>query len=149
MEPVSETNDETGGVDGVSEGEAAQRVKGFNVESSPNGANFDVVAVHGIHQSFRETWAGDEADNPTWLEAAFSSEPVRLMSYSYDSDEAAAKAYTYQGIYQHAEALLDGLAQQQTDAIAACMPKTPTLLVGHDVGGVIVKAVRSPNLFPG
>ncbi|KIW24644.1 uncharacterized protein PV07_10348 [Cladophialophora immunda] len=100
--------------------EDESRMAGLNIESSFDDDEFDVVAVHGILKGFRQTWEGEEPDGPTWLENAFRDDHhIRLLSYSYDTEEAMAKSYTHHGIYQHADALLNGLLERRADSATA------------------------------
>jgi hypothetical protein len=89
---------------------------------------YSVVAVHGILQGFRHTWEGEDPDGPTWLENAFEDDyPIRLLSYSCDTEQTMAWSYTHRGIYQHADALLNGLVQRRADSATVSQSKMTTL----------------------
>ncbi|KAK2055746.1 hypothetical protein LY76DRAFT_519793, partial [Colletotrichum caudatum] len=107
-------------------------------------AILSVVAVHGLCGQSRATWSARDPDSPekTWLADAFSLETNvgRVILYGYDTYEDSIGCSTIGGVYREAVALLEGLSALRDPA--AKNARRPIFFVSHDIGGLIVKAVK-------
>ncbi|KAK1961795.1 hypothetical protein LY78DRAFT_587957, partial [Colletotrichum sublineola] len=106
-----------------------------------------VVAIHGLCGQSRATWSARDPDSPekTWLPDAFSwdSNIGRVILYGHDTDDVSIGCSTVGSVYREAVALLERLSVLREPA--AKNTRRPIFFVSHDIGGLIVKAVKYPQ----
>ncbi|KAK3321830.1 hypothetical protein B0H66DRAFT_619055 [Apodospora peruviana] len=123
---------------------------GLNLLSEPSEAHVDLVFVHGLRGGSRKTWSYSEDPSHYWPKEWLPAEPgfknVRIHSYGYNSDWAAKKGNVLD-VYDFGKSLL---AHLHTSLGTDRDEKTPLVLVGHSMGGLVIKkafllAERDPN----
>lgn len=72
-----------------------------------------------------------------WLPRVFDG---RVMLFGYDIDDSFSYLCTFEGILSRARILLENLRSLRDDTK---LSKRPIHLVSNDLGGLLVKAVRS------
>ena len=108
----------------------------------PSEALVDFVFVHGLRGGSRKTWS--KTDDPAhfwpkeWLPGESSFKNVRISSYGYDSDWSQSKSSNVT-IHDFGQALLGDIFT--TLGAEKHMPETPMVLIGHSMGGIVIKKV--------
>ncbi|KAI4178722.1 MAG: hypothetical protein LQ346_007354 [Caloplaca aetnensis] len=105
-----------------------------------DGADVDIVFVHGLNGHPHRTWASDKSDT-FWpaelLPAVIGKDKARLLVYGYDADlTSTANGLSKDKIHNHAEQLVAVLSASRRKAGAT---ERPIIFVAHSVGGIIVK----------
>ncbi|KAG8529168.1 uncharacterized protein KY384_005803 [Bacidia gigantensis] len=128
--------------------------KGNEVESSsdvrgPLGLNFlhepsepliDFIFVHGLRGGSRKTWSKSPDPSTFWprewlpLESRFKN--VRISTFGYNSDWGERKTSSLT-LHDFGQALLGDI--QNTLCSGRAASKTPLVLIGHSMGGIVIK----------
>ena len=127
------------------ESESSDEVRGplgLNLLHEPPEPLIDFIFVHGLRGGSRKTWS--KTDNPghfwpkTWLPTEPRFKNVRIYSFGYNSDWGERKGTTIT-IHDFGQALLGDI--QNTPCLGGKGRETPLVLIGHSMGGVIIKKV--------
>ncbi|KAL2139277.1 hypothetical protein VTI28DRAFT_5439 [Corynascus sepedonium] len=110
----------------------------------------DFVFVHGLGGGSKKTWSKKHSPNHFWpqhwlpLEPAFQR--VRIHTYGYSCDWTKRKLDIC-NVHDFGKGLLSELSTSPLLAEA----ETPLVLVGHSMGGLVIKKVRqnSPSRSSG
>ena len=129
----------------ANESESSEGVRGplgLNLLYDPSEPLIDFIFVHGLRGGSRKTWSktADPAHfwPKQWLPTESRFKNVRIYSYGYNSDwgERKGSAAT---IHDFGQALLGDI--QNTLCSSKNAPKTPLVMIGHSMGGVVLKKV--------
>ena len=123
--------------------ESSETVKGplgLSLLHDPSEPLIDFIFVHGLRGGSRKTWS--KTPDPAhfwpkqWLPTESRFKNVRIYSYGYNSDwgERKGSAAT---IHDFGQALLGDI--QNTLCSDKGAPKTPLVLIGHSMGGIVIK----------
>ncbi|CCA76979.1 hypothetical protein PIIN_10962 [Serendipita indica DSM 11827] len=114
---------------------------GFLEISSGINPIVDIIAIHGLQGHREKTWTTD--DGVFWLRDLLPSDlsNARVLSYGYDADIRSRECVSTQTMSRHAEGFANALSRVRKDA-----PRRPIIFVAHDIGGIILKWVRSTRL---
>ncbi|KAL9043840.1 MAG: hypothetical protein Q9214_002985, partial [Letrouitia sp. 1 TL-2023] len=129
----------------VNESESSDAVRGplgLNLLYDPSEPLIDFIFVHGLRGGSRKTWSKTADSAQFWPKNWLPAEPrfknVRIFSYGYKSDWGERKGSTVT-IHDFGQALLGEI--QNTLCSNQHGSRTPLVLVGHSMGGVILKKV--------
>ncbi|KAH7242879.1 ankyrin repeat-containing domain protein [Fusarium solani] len=117
-------------------------------DENTDSVSYDVVAIYGMHSWSRNAWVRNPRGPQfeSWLDTKFNNLPDhsrRVMLYGYDPGDRSGKTFTSQGVYEEAEALLCPRGVPNTGDQGVTQEKRrPIWFLSHDLGGLIVKAVR-------
>ncbi|KAI0471722.1 Alpha/Beta hydrolase protein [Xylariaceae sp. FL0804] len=123
---------------------------GLNLLYSPSETIVDIVFVHGLGGGSRKTWSSSNDACQFWPKEWLPAEPgfknVRIHSFGYNSNWRERKESVL-NVLDFAQALLFDL---QTSPDLRRNSDTPLLLVGHSMGGLVMKqayllATRNPD----
>ncbi|KAI9705292.1 MAG: hypothetical protein M1820_005291 [Bogoriella megaspora] len=103
----------------------------------PVSAIADVIFVHGLGGGSRSTWTSlNDLSSywpQAWLPNDISFRDVRIHSFGYDSNWAKESTLT---LHDFAKSLLGSL---QDCPLMPRTSKTPVILIGHSMGGLVIK----------
>lgn len=129
----------------ANESESSEAVRGplgLSLLYDPSEPLIDFIFVHGLRGGSRKTWSKTADLEQFWPKKWLPTEPrfknVCIFSYGYNSDWGERKGSTAT-IHDFGQALLGEM--QNTLCSSQKEPKTPLVLVGHSMGGVIIKKV--------
>ncbi|KAK3989083.1 ankyrin repeat-containing domain protein [Cladorrhinum sp. PSN332] len=111
------------------------RREGITVLSDPPECQFDIVVIHGLNGSPRDTFL-DKATGFYWPTDLASTFPnARIMVFGYMAGITSSTSNNL-GVYQHAESLLVHL---KNDRVGSAISQRPVVFIGHSLGGVVIK----------
>ena len=115
---------------------------GLNLLFEPADPLIDFIFVHGLGGGSRKTWSNtnglvDFWPN-SWLPSDLDFKHVRIHSFGYNSDWSAMKD-NVANIHDFGKALLGEI--QNSPRIRK--ENTPIVLIGHSMGGLVIKKVGS------
>lgn len=104
------------------------------INKKSRSANLNVILFHGLGGDARSTWQFDpnQSSWPEWL--AEDVKNVRIASLDYDAPKLKSKQPPM-SISDRAKNIATLLASDES------ICKNPTILIGHSLGGLIIKAV--------
>ena len=110
------------------------------VNAPPDGANVDIVFVHGLNGHPRDTWTSDK-EKVFWpaqlLPLILGEEEARILVYGYDADTTAfTDGVSKDSIHNHAEHLVAVLCANRRIHRAF---DRPIIFIAHSLGGLVVK----------
>ncbi|KAI0870456.1 hypothetical protein GGS24DRAFT_475283 [Hypoxylon argillaceum] len=112
---------------------------GLNLLYEPPDSLVDLVFVHGLRGGSVKTWCkGDDLKRfwpQAWLPRERELQNARVHSFGYDADWANIKE-TALDLHDFGRALLTEL---NTSPLLRRDRETPILLVGHSMGGLVIK----------
>ena len=129
----------------ANESESSEQLRGslgLNLLYDPSEPLIDFIFVHGLRGGSRKTWS--KSSDPAhfwpkqWLPTESRLKNVRIFSYGYNSDwgEKQGSAAT---VHDFGQALLGDI--HNTLCFSKDAPKNPLVLIGHSMGGVVLKKV--------
>ena len=129
----------------ANESESSEQLRGslgLNILYDPSEPLIDFIFVHGLRGGSRKTWS--KSADPThfwpkqWLPTESRLKNVRIFSYGYNSDwgEKQGSAAT---VHDFGQALLGDI--HNTLCFSNNAPRNPLVLIGHSMGGVVIKKV--------
>lgn len=111
---------------------------GLNLLHSPSDPRIDFVFVHGLGGGSRKTWSKTPSISHYWPQEWLPRDPafryVRVQSYGYNSDWAKGKDNCL-NVHHFGKSLLGELVTCPHLANA----RTPIVLIGHSMGGLVIK----------
>ncbi|KAK7998764.1 hypothetical protein PG991_014439 [Apiospora marii] len=112
---------------------------GLNLLHQPSETHVDLVFVHGLRGGSRKTWSasGDVSTfwPQVWLPSELGFKNVRIHSYGYNSDWAERKSNAL-NILDFGKGLVGDL---NSSPEIRRSETTPLILVGHSMGGLVIK----------
>ncbi|TVY33066.1 Vegetative incompatibility protein HET-E-1 [Lachnellula subtilissima] len=111
---------------------------GLNLLYAPAEALVDFIFVHGLGGGSRKTWSKTTSEEDfwpqEWLPEDLAFTNVRIHSFGYDSDWARGKVNIL-NIHHFGKSLLGQIST------LPCLrdADTPIVLIGHSMGGLIIK----------
>ncbi|KAM7207784.1 hypothetical protein V8F20_001826 [Naviculisporaceae sp. PSN 640] len=112
---------------------------GLNLLHSPQDPLLDLVFVHGLRGGSIKTWCKNDDPQLYWPQAWLPRDPdlpnVRIHSFGYNSDWGESKE-TSLDLHDFGRSLL---AELTTSPELRKGDKTPILLIGHSMGGLVMK----------
>ncbi|KAI8623292.1 hypothetical protein F5Y19DRAFT_459069 [Xylariaceae sp. FL1651] len=112
---------------------------GLNLLYDPPNPLIDMIFVHGLRGGSIKTWCKDDDLKCFWPQAWLPREEdlqnVRVHSFGYNADWADMKETTLD-LHDFGRALL---AEMNTSPSLRRSRETPILLVGHSMGGLVIK----------
>jgi hypothetical protein len=114
----------------------------------PDGesVNFEIIFFHGLvhgdsSKAYVETWTSNVKSEPIcWLQGLLAQDcpRARILSVSYDSSIEKGLRHGNLDLYRSAENLVQDLVDS---AKVAALPGVSVVLVGKDLGGLLIKAI--------
>lgn len=100
---------------------------------------FSIVAVHGLGGDSYSTWT--HSNGKLWLRDLLPNDmnTTRIMTFGYDAN-VFTKARSARSL-NFAENLLSALKDERRHSAAS--KRRPLFLIGHSLGGIVVKKVSS------
>ena len=129
----------------ANESESSEQINGLlglNLLYDPSEPLIDFIFVHGLRGGSRKTWS--KSADPAhfwpkqWLPTESKFKNVRIFSYGYNSDWGA-KQGSAATIHDFGQALLGDI--HNTLCFSKDRPKNPLVLIGHSMGGIVLKKV--------
>ncbi|RYC54364.1 hypothetical protein CHU98_g11846 [Xylaria longipes] len=112
---------------------------GLNLLHDPPDPLIDLIFVHGLRGGSIKTWCkGDDLNlfwPQTWLPREQGLQNARVHSFGYNADWAATKE-TALDLHDFGRALL---TEMNTSPFLRGARETPIFLVGHSMGGLVIK----------
>ena len=113
---------------------------GLNLLHEPSEPLIDIIFVHGLRGGSRKTWSKTDNIGHYWPKEWLPVDPkfknVRVHSFGYNSDWGE-KAGSILTIHDFGQALLgDMFTSPHINTIGH---ETPLVMVGHSMGGVVIK----------
>lgn len=113
---------------------------GLNLLHEPSEPLIDFIFVHGLRGGSRKTWSKTDSIGHYWPKEWLPVDPkfknVRIHSFGYNSDWGE-KAGSILTIHDFGQALLgDMFTSPHMNAVGH---ETPLVMVGHSMGGVVIK----------
>ena len=113
---------------------------GLNLLSDPISPLIDFVFIHGLGGGSKKTWCKTPSDAHFWPKKWLPQDPdfenVRIWSFGYDSIYTKKKRDVLR-IDDFGRALLGALTSSKCLSDA----DTPIVLIGHSMGGLVIKQV--------
>ena len=129
----------------ANESESSDEVRGplgLNLLHEPSEPLIDFIFVHGLRGGSRKTWSKSADPAHFWPKQWLPAEPklknVRISSYGYNSDWGG-KHGSAATVHDFGQALLGDI--HNTLYFSKDAPKTLLVLIGHSMGGVVIKKV--------
>jgi predicted alpha/beta-fold hydrolase len=118
---------------------------GLNQLSSPLEPFVELVFVHGLGGGSRKSWSYSHHEDHFWPRSWLARDPdfrhVRTYSFGYQSAKSEVVS-TISGIPDIAQSLLSALR----DNTAVRQSQNAIVLVGHSMGGLVIKKVSSNTI---
>ena len=117
---------------------------GLHLLHSPPDPLVDFIFVHGLRGGSIKTWCKDEDLRLFWPQAWLPRDRdlrnVRIHAFGYDSDWGDTKE-TIHDLHDFGRSLL---GEMNASPALRRGRQTPILLIGHSMGGLVMKKVRRP-----
>ena len=114
---------------------------GLNQLNSPTEPLVELIFVHGLGGGSRKSWSKTKSEDHFWPRSWLPRDPdfhnVRIHSFGYKSSKSEIVA-TISGIPDIAQSLLSAIR----DSSAIRHSQNGIILVGHSMGGLVIKKVR-------
>ncbi|MCJ1355983.1 MAG: hypothetical protein MMC33_005977 [Icmadophila ericetorum] len=135
-------------------GETSDEVRGpfgLTLLHEPSDPLIDFIFVHGLRGGSRKSWSKTESPAHYWPKEWLPAEPrfrnVRIHTFGYNSDWLERKGSNLT-VHDFGQALLGEI--QNSPSMGQRGQDTPLVLVGHSMGGLVIKKVlllakQNPN----
>ena len=127
----------------ATESESSEDIRGplgLNLLHEPSEPLIDFIFVHGLRGGSRKTWSKSEDPLTFWPKEWLPTEPrfknARISTFGYNSDWGERKASPLT-LHDFGQALLGDV--QNTLCSGKEASHTPLVLIGHSMGGVVIK----------